>query len=407
MQETLDWLYAQPRGLRRPNLEPIQHAAHVLNIPTDKQPIIHVAGTNGKGSTTAYMNAILQAHGKHVACFTSPHIHCINERMTYNSQVISDEEWINIVNQIQQSDLQLAQFEIMTLAFFMFIQERKVDYVILEAGIGGLLDTTNFIESSVSVITTVDFDHTDILGNTIEEITYQKAGIIKSDSPVFVGRVSEISRQIISDRAAYYHATATFIDADRLDANGVVMLEKHPIEAPITGVYQKDNLQLALNVCTFLLGNNLLLTAVQDGLSKVYWPARFETVCHTPEIIVDGAHNLHGITGLIQTLQLPAFRHKKITVLFGALPKKDYQHMLKALQQHYPVYFTQFNYFIPLHASQYDIPEGVEVIDDYRDWVKRGVLSGALDCLIVTGSLYFVSEFKEFVESELKSFNLL
>ncbi|MBS4770566.1 hypothetical protein KG090_05245 [Carnobacteriaceae bacterium zg-ZUI240] len=403
MQEAIDWLYSQPRGLKRQNFDVINTAIQQLAIDVEKLNIIHVAGTNGKGSTTAYMNAILQAHGKSSACFTSPHIMSINERFVYNSQPISDEEFIQHLKAVQQLQTEFAQFEIMTLVFFLFVQQRDVDFVILEVGIGGLNDVTNFIHQSTAVITTIGIDHTELLGDTIEEIAYQKAGIIKPNQTVFIGQVGKVAQDVILKVAESKNADCHFVPV----ASQPVHYDGHDYVPSITGVYQKDNLHLALNVCEYVLSHSLSPEAVREGLSKVYWPGRFEKLVDEPTVFVDGAHNLHGVMGLIETLQSNAFHQRDITILFGALPNKDYEGMLMALQEHFPVYFTEFDYVKTQPVTSYDhLPDGISVVEDYKKFVFDGIKEKTFDCLVVTGSLYFVSEFKNIVENEFKSCNL-
>lgn len=403
-----DWLYAQPRGLKRLDMTFMTETAQTLGIDTTSLHIIHVTGTNGKGSTIAYLSAILQAHGKSVAAFTSPHLFNINERFMINNRAISDEKLCQYVSTIRQSQLHLSQFEIMTLAFFLFVQHEKVDYVLLEVGIGGLLDTTNFITPIASIITSVGLDHMELLGDTIEKIAYQKAGIIKSNIPVFIGRLDRQTIDVISD-VAHSQSAPLIKTADSIPVyNHQLITNGVALDIVLQGEYQKDNLTLALTVAREVLDTQFSLETAKQGICNVQWKGRFETVIEKPCIIVDGAHNPHGIQGLIDTLQSERYQQYSVQILFAALSKKDYVAMLTLLQQHFPVALTTFD-VTKTQQKQLEytnVPDGIEFVEDYKEYVKAYLKQPTSDILVVTGSLYFVSEFKKFVENEKKSFIL-
>lgn len=397
--EVEEWLYRQPRGLKRGDMSFMMQLIAEFNIDTHSMDIIHVTGTNGKGSTISYLSNILLAHGKQVATFTSPHIYEINERFVRNNVTISDEQLCQYVTQIKERGIVLSQFEIMTLAFFLFINDNPVDYIILEVGIGGLLDTTNFVKPIASIVTTVGLDHTELLGDTIEKIAYQKAGIIKCNTPVFVGRLDKQALNVIVSVANLKNALLIqTADVFPVNNNQLVI---NDVELPIViqGAYQKDNLSLALHVAKYVLSSAFELENTKIGLSQVYWPGRFETVYKNPLIIVDGAHNPHGIQGLIDTLQSESYKQKRVQLLFAALPKKDYVAMLMNLMQYYPITLTTFDVVTPQQNIEYtNVPEGIAFVSDYKTFVKAYLANPTSDVLVVTGSLYFVSEFKKFVE---------
>lgn len=408
IEQLEDWLYAQPRGLKRLNMTFMTETAQKLGIDTTSLHIIHVTGTNGKGSTIAYLSAILQAHGKNVAAFTSPHLFNINERFMINSRAISDEKLCQYVSTIRQSQLHLSQFEIMTLAFFLFVQNENIDYVLLEVGIGGLLDTTNFIKPIASVITSVGLDHTELLGNTIEKIAYQKAGIIKQNIPVFIGRLDNQAIEVISNVANTKNALL-IKTADKFPvSNHQLMINDVALDIILQGEYQKDNLTLALVVACEVLDSQFSLEMAKNGINQVQWQGRFETIIENPCVIVDGAHNPHGIRGLIDTLHSERYQHYRVQILFAALSKKDYVAMLTLLQKHFPVALTTFDVTTTQQKQlEYtNVPDGIEFVEDYKEYVKAYLKQPTSDILVVTGSLYFVSEFKKFVENEKKSFIL-
>lgn len=408
IQQLEDWLYSQPRGLKRSDMTFMTETAQKLGIDTSGLKIIHVTGTNGKGSTIAYLSAILQAHGKTVAAFTSPHLFKINERFMLNNQNISDEKLCQYVSTIRQANLILSQFEIMTLAFFLFVQKEQVDYILLEVGIGGLLDTTNFITPIASIITSVGLDHTELLGDTIGKISYQKAGIIKPNIPVFIGRLDRQAIDVISDVA--HSQTAPLIKtADSIPVyNHQLITNGVALDIVLQGEYQKDNLTLALIVAREVLDTQFSLETAKQGICNVQWKGRFETVIEKPCIIVDGAHNPHGIKGLIDTLQSERYQQYRVQILFAALPKKDYVAMLTLLQQYFPVALTTFDVMTQQQerVNYTTVPKGITFVKDYKEYVKSYVKQPTSDILVVTGSLYFVSEFKKFVENEGKSFIL-
>lgn len=397
----LSWLFQQPLGKSYPDLTHIERVLHDLGNPHLSVPIIHVAGTNGKGSTTAYLSHILRAHQKDVATFTSPHLHSFNERFQLNHQSVSNEALVSYMKRLEPYGL--SQFELFTCAFFLFIADEKPDVAIVEAGIGGLLDTTNVVVPDVSIITSIGLDHIQLLGNTIEDITQQKAGIIKQNTPIIVGHVSDASFNIIADiasskQASLYRYSTHFLAHNGMStSNGIVFdYEGERYTSVMLGEHQIQNATVALKASQIFLKEIWRASLAKEGVCNTVWAGRMEKVQDSPIIYIDGAHNEQGIIALVTTIK-QLFGKKKVNVLFGALNRKDYAKMVMLLHEaSEDIYVTQFNH--PQSITRDDIQESdtLIMVDDWREWVTSYRECNDSVPLIVTGSLYFISDVREY-----------
>ena len=324
-----------------------------LGNPQDRMKIIHVAGTNGKGSVCAYLQSILLQAGKNTAMFTSPHLVKINERFRINGSPVSDEaftEAFEIVYEVvkkaeDQGIPHPTFFEYMFLMAMVLFKESE--YVILETGLGGRLDATNVIEHPmVSIITAISLDHTELLGDTIEQIAYEKAGILKKGTPVvFDGNspeASEVIQKKAEELSIEYHSVSKkdiknlCIGQKSVDfsiyvkyyiANGVISETEETFCIPFQAPYQADNAVLALRAAMYLdCKEELSLDILKKGLSHMQWEGRMEEI--KPGIIVDGAHNEAGMEAFIRAASLNS--NDKI-LLFTAVKEKDYEHMIADL----------------------------------------------------------------------------
>lgn len=262
-------------------LERIEAVLKKLGNPQDDLKCIHVAGTNGKGSVCAILAAILQEAGFKTGLYTSPHIFEYTERIKINGAEIPRETFARLVSEVVNLGKDLTEFEILTAVMFKYFQEEKVDYVILETGLGGRFDATNVIKSNLcAIITHIDLDHTERLGNTRSKIAFEKAGIIKPDCPVITSEGYEEIKDAADANNSLFLLVTPFSDTTNL---------------ALKGTYQGENLALALN-CIQLLFPQISQDVVQKALTKVQHPCRFEYI-EDKNLIIDGAHNPNGAMG--------------------------------------------------------------------------------------------------------------
>ena len=320
----------------KPGLERIAELCEKLGHPEKELKFIHVAGTNGKGSFSAMTDSILRAAGYKVGLYTSPYIISFGERMRVNGENIPDERLAEITEYVKPiADAMTdkpTEFELITAIAFEYFRRERVDVVILEAGMGGRLDSTNIIEASLlSVITGIALDHTAYLGDTIEKIAAEKAGIIKSGCPVLFGGSHEGARAVIEGRAKELSAPLTVTDYTKLsiesaDLGGSTFTYKGGrYKTRMLGLYQPRNASTVLEAVEILRksGFDVPDEAIATGLDTTRWPARFEKICDKPLVIFDGAHNPEGIDSAVRSIR-HYFGEHKVYVLTGVLRDKDY-----------------------------------------------------------------------------------
>ena len=312
-------------------LERVLNALERLGNPQDSLKFIHVACTNGKGSVCAMIESILRESGIKTALYTSPHIFEYTERIKVNGKNISKEDFANCVEKISSLGTHLTEFEILTIAAFLYFAEQKADIVILETGLGGRLDATNVIKNNIcSVITHIDLDHTDRLGETKDKIASEKAGIIKRGCPV----VTSMGYEAIRDKADKENALLIFVSP--------FVSEKYIEALTLKGKHQVENLALAITVINEFFPN-IGDEAIIRGLKNVKHPFRFS---YYPEqnLIIDTAHNVNGISALRDNLD-KFFPNYDRRFIFGCLNTKDYESMMNTLfRQNDEVYLNAFNY---------------------------------------------------------------
>lgn len=293
-------------------LERISEFLNLIGNPQDKLKYIHVAGTNGKGSVCAILNTILQKNGYKAGMFTSPHIFEYNERIQINGKKISDkdfEELIVFVSDFaEKNNIRLSEFEMLTVVMFMYFEKNKVDIVVLETGLGGRFDATNVIKENLcSVITHIDLEHTDRLGDTIDKISFEKAGIIKQNCPVVIGEKNKVIEEVAKERNSE-----------------VYFAQKSDKKCSLIGEHQKYNIGLVLKVCEILNIN-----VKDEDLMCVKNPCRFEYL-KDYNILVDVSHNPNSIEVLRKNLD-KYYPDQNFDFIFGCLKTKDYKKMLKLL----------------------------------------------------------------------------
>lgn len=425
-EEALNFIHGRTKFKKIPTLKRMRRFLAELGNPQDGLRYIHVTGTNGKGSAVAMMRSMLLASGLDVGSFTSPFITRFNERIEYNAKQISDEDLVRLTNRVAKVVAKLDQelpeggpteFEIDTAIMFCYMAEKKPDVVLLEVGIGGLFDSTNVIIPAVSVITTVGWDHMKYLGNTLAEIAQQKAGIIKDGKPVVIGNLPESAERVVRSTAAKLNSTVYALGDDfkiskekshhfyaeiKYQGPG---LPNFCCQLGLGGDYQVENAGVALMATQQFL-NSLHLpvdrTALKKGLASTCWPGRLEVVNDSPLVLLDGAHNLPGVQALVKTIK-DDFSDRDVYLLVAILADKQYDLMLGELASLGNVHITVTHFAGPgpkrpsadLATVAKEVPARYPIqVNEQWQLAFQEIASqlSSEDVMIVTGSMYFISE---------------
>lgn len=315
----------------------------LLGNPQDKLRFIHVAGTNGKGSFCSMMSSVLQKQGYKVGLYTSPYIVVFNDRIRVNGLPIAEDDINDLFLRVRQKADTMktppSSFDFITAAAFLWFYETKCDIVVLEVGLGGRYDSTNVIKNSLlSVITGIAFDHTEILGDTIEKIAWEKAGIIKENCPALYGGNDEKALNVIKNECEEKHSELTFKNPDLLKILSTTLdgtefeFDGKEYFIRLLGLYQPANAATVLAAIDVLRkhGFEISETAVKDGLSSAVWQARFEKIADEPVVLYDGGHNPQGVRAAVESVRA-YFGDKKINLLVGILADKAHGEMAEEL----------------------------------------------------------------------------
>ena len=349
INEALNYIYSFmcKKNLHKNSFNHINNVKEILNILGYKQTfkIIHVTGTKGKGSTTLVLSNMLKSAGYKTASFVSPHIINVRERIAIDNQWISEEDFINITKKIknileENKIYNITVFEIFTIIGLYYFYIQNVDYACIEVGIGGKLDCTNIVDSSISVITSISYDHMEILGNTIEEITEQKAGIIKENSLVVSAAQEKesinIIKKISKEKNSKLYVFKKDFDVDIisntnkiLEFNYIENEKKYKFETTLLGEHQSENISLAFKTFTLLINNEKLYYKAIDSIKNFSINARLTFVQRNPDIIIDGAHNSKSLFRILKTIYK---WYDYLIILFAPLSEKDIKGMCEILQ---------------------------------------------------------------------------
>ena len=327
----------------RPGLSRITELLAAIGNPERSLRCIHIAGTNGKGSTSAMLDAILRRAGYRVALFTSPYLYRFGERMQMMGEPIPDAALCRVIERIRPAVDAMAdrptEFELITAAAFSWFAEEGAEVAVIEVGMGGRLDATNVLEEPLlSVITGISLDHTAYLGDTVEAIAGEKAGILRGGVPAVAGDVLPSVRAVLSEEAEARGTAITFSDATairdiRPTRYGTTFSyrERRDIKIPFSAVYQPRNAALVLDACDALRERGLELSeeAIREGLLAVRWPGRFEYFRRDPDVVFDGSHNPEGIAAAHESIK--RLYSGKFLLLTGVMRDKDYSAMIRAL----------------------------------------------------------------------------
>ncbi len=414
-QESIDYLFGLQKYGIKFGLNCTENLLSRLGNPHHRLRCIHIAGTNGKGSTAAMLSGILKQHGLRVGLYTSPHLVRFTERFRINDEEVAPERILEIYGRVRQmvDDAEPpTYFEIVTAMAFQYFAEEEVDWAIVEVGMGGRLDATNVVRSEVSVITNVSFDHEEYLGKTLAAIAREKAGIIKKHVPVVTGTRQPLVQAILKAACLRLEAPLFRLGKDfrvRRNADGFMRYQglrrRFPsLELNLVGWHQFCNAALAVATLEVLEKEGALSlhpAVIQEGLLQVNWPARLEILQEKPLIVLDGAHNPQGAECLRDALR-QSFPKRRLHLVLGIMADKNIRGILSRLLPHAETaIFTQPKYARsanpealrqlgnPYIQNHYVIPDPGSAIQLARS------LAAPEDVICITGSLYFAGEVKE------------
>ncbi|HBT50658.1 bifunctional folylpolyglutamate synthase/dihydrofolate synthase [Petrotoga olearia] len=412
-------------------LERIEELTKRIGNPQNSFNSIHITGTNGKGSVTTALSQILRYNGLRVGTFISPHLVSLTERVKLNGENISEREFVDIYNEIEEEirkmdlkgeDYAPSFFEITTAMAFKYFEKQKVDVGIIEVGLGGRLDATNILNSDISVITSISKDHIKTLGDTLETIAYEKAGIIKKNNFLVLGNIDESPKKVILDKAKEVKAEKIFEYGKDFHSNNYRyfinknMLDYYSLNYEIkdlifgaNGTFQMENVTTSLAAVEAFMkkfGKVLSIEKVREAMANFYWEGRFEyTEINGKKIVFDGAHNFAAAQQLEKSINLYFPTQKKIA-LIGILDDKDYEKMSQIFSS---VFDKIIVTSVPTERGRHPeliyeefkkYTKNVEFIKDPSDGFNK-LLSETSDVYFVTGSLYLVGKIKELISTNL------
>lgn len=425
-------------------LERTEKILELLGNPHKKLKCIHIAGTNGKGSTTAMVTKILEEAGYRVGSYISPFIEEFEERMQINNKNISKEDLSDIVTEVSKAVAKVVElgysnpteFEIITCAGFLYFYKNNVDFAVVEVGIGGRLDSTNVIIPILSIITSISLDHTQILGDTIAKIAYEKAGIIKNRVPVVMFPQQKQSEEVIErtcrekncklikvaqNSSVYlgkenlqHIATASMEGMARVSNKAITQKIKvqtyendYIIDLALLGKHQLLNCSVVVHAIEELIGQGTTISKdnILMGLGNVKWPARLEVMNKKPLVVIDGAHNIDGIEKLTESIDM-YFNYNKIILILGILADKQVEEMIKTIVPKVSRVIT-----VTPHSDRAELSEELKVqvekytanceaIEDYEEAYKKALsYCDEEDLLLVSGSLYMVGDMRRIIRN--------
>lgn len=401
-----------------------------LGNPQLAIPCVHVAGTNGKGSTSLLISAILTSAGYRVGRFTSPHLHSYFERITINGQEISGCDFNHYLDVIDNCIARMrangkehpTEFEVLTAVAYQYFADQKVDIAVMETGLGGRYDSTNVIEPLLSVITSIDYDHTAVLGNTLEEIAYNKAGIIKRGVPAVIGPLPEPALRVVADYAAdmqaplYSSALSQVVVGERQTLTGQyvnIAAPTHSLDQvwfSLPGAYQRENLACALTAISVLEGQGWKVTDqhILNALYDAYIPGRLEMVSREPLVLVDAAHNPHAARSMSRSLHDLLPDSDRVLVC-GMVNDKDAWNTLKYLGQNTcrcvitrPKGERGSNWYRVYEAWKELFPEiPVQATENIVEAVEQGIhYLQDNQYMLVTGSFYVLDQARRYFTAD-------
>jgi len=415
-QQTVDYLYAlQKHGIKLALSNSIA-LMELMGDPHRKFRSVHVAGTNGKGSTSSFIAAMLRAAGYRVGLYTSPHLVSFCERTRISNELISEAKVVELAARVRDASRTAALnptfFEVATAMAFTYFAEAGVDIAVIEVGMGGRLDSTNVVAPLVSVITNIELEHTEFLGTTLAQIAREKAGIIKPGIPVVTGALQQevvrvFEQEAAAQKTAVYRLSREFMPV-RITANQEQAFDYRGIKSSykkvnlaMLGEHQVDNACLALAAIECLRNAGVAVdeTAARQGLLQARWPGRLELVARKPDIYLDGAHNPASAHTLAKTVRDMKPAYQRLVLVIGILGDKDYQGIISALvplADHVVATKPRYARAMGVGAlaaeigKRYGPVETAETVEDAIALARKAASPG--DLVLITGSLYVVGD---------------
>lgn len=351
--EALDWLFNVRRFGPERSLGPTNHVLELMGNPQESFDSIHIGGTNGKGSTSAFVASILQASGYKVGLYTSPHLEDFRERIKVNNEMISEADVTRILSEVKShfdemleypDPMPLRFFDIVTAACFRYFQEQGVDYGVIEVGLGGRLDATNILDPKVVIITNIGYEHVNILGPTLEDIAFEKGGIIKPNTPVVTAENKESILNIFREKAKELRSPLIHVlseaKTEKLDVSPDgqkfnITTGKGDYRAlltPLFGEHQMVNAATAIIAVETLNPLHTTPESIRKGLNDVYWPARLEVISKNPLIVLDCAKDAEATEAVRKTIQSD-FKYEKMTAVVSISSDKNIEGMIDNIAQ--------------------------------------------------------------------------
>lgn len=410
-QEALDWIHGQLKFGIKPGLERMAWMLKELGNPQDNLKAVHIVGTNGKGSTVNALQTIFTQAGYEVGTFTSPYIIDFKERISLNGQMISEEDLLDLVNRVKPVVERLpketehenaTEFEIITVLMFLYFgQVHPVDIAFIEAGMGGLHDSTNLFKPLAVLCPSIGLDHQAILGNTHAEIAAEKAGVLKNGAP-FIYAADRTDVRDVFEKKAREEGSKTYELGRDFTAEG----SSHSfdftygeqrlddIALVMAGQHQVANASLAIMASLLLQKDypKVTLELIKNALAHAHWRGRTEFL--RPNLMIDGAHNNESVKVLIDLLQ-SEYADKEIELLFAAIDTKPIDGMLAQLKSVGDLTVTSFDYPNSVKLDQY--PVAYKQVPDFKTWIREHVTTDHKKLYVITGSLYFISQVRKWV----------
>ena len=410
-QEALDWIHGQLKFGIKPGLERMAWMLKELGNPQDNLKAVHIVGTNGKGSTVNALQTIFTQAGYEVGTFTSPYIIDFKERISLNGQMISEEDLLDLVNRVKPVVERLpketehenaTEFEIITVLMFLYFgQVHPVDIAFIEAGMGGLHDSTNLFKPLAVLCPSIGLDHQAILGNTHAEIAAEKAGVLKNEAPFIYATDRTDVRDVFEKKAREegsktYELGRDFTTEGSSHSFDFTYGEQRldDIALAMAGRHQVANASLAIMASLLLQKDYPKVTPklIKDALAHANWRGRTEFL--RPNLMIDGAHNNESVKVLIDLLQ-SEHADKEIELLFAAIDTKPIDGMLAQLKSVGDLTVTSFDYPNSVKLDKY--PEVYKQVPDFKTWIKEHVTTDNKKLYVITGSLYFISQVRKWV----------
>lgn len=402
----------------------------LLGNPQNKIKLIHVAGTNGKGSTTAMISKILIGHKYKVGMYTSPFLEEFEERIQINGVNIPKEKLAELMDElkiavdevIKEGYNHPTEFEIITCLMFLYFYKEEVDFGVIEVGLGGRLDSTNVITPILSIITSISYDHTNLLGNTLTEIAGEKAGIIKENVPVVIFPQEEEVLKIIKKKCKEMQSPLHIINEENSKLIEILQEEKpyqrvsvktlnneYNIKLPLLGEHQILNLSLAINAIEVLEKFKQLKISkeiLQKSLENVTWNGRLEVMKKSPLVVIDGAHNIQGIRKLKENIE-KYFKYKNIYLILGILADKDVEDMIKVISP-----MAKEIYTVTPNSIRAELAEDLKnevlkynknciAFEEYEDALNKALeVAHDNDIIVISGSLYMVGGMRTIIKNK-------